>query len=127
MKHYHATECIFDLLAASGPQELREIRRECLTQCTEPAFASDEGNLSTEHHNAVNGALHTLVKAGLIDMTVEEEGPNTYDLTDYGYTVLSLYGEREREFEAHKREVADHWADLEQSWTRPPGGMHECD
>jgi len=96
MKHYYATECIFDLIAACGPQELYAIHAECSTQCTEPAFA--ECLTIGAHHYASLVALDTLSKAGIIGWDGE-----AYDLTDYGYALIEGTKHRHLEYEAHRR------------------------
>jgi len=95
-RHYHATECIFDHIAACGPQELYALYANCSTQCTTMSF--DETLPIGAHHNATNGAIHTLAKAGIIDV---DDG--AYDLTDYGYELVAGHSERQREYEAYKR------------------------
>ncbi len=85
MRHYHATECILDLIAASGPQDHYSINRECSTQCTSPEF--DETLPIGEHMIAVGKALTVLESAGLIEC---EDG-GAWDFTPYGYVILSTY------------------------------------
>lgn len=85
MRHnYHATECIIDLIAASGPQELHDLHAECYAQCTTGDYT--DGRTFGESFNATNGAVHTLAKAGLLDV---EDG--SFDLTPYGYVVICTY------------------------------------
>lgn len=79
---YHATECIFDLIASNGPQSFRALLLECREQCTAPAFC--EPTTKEECRNATSGAVIALFEAGIIDV---EEGD--YDLTDYGYRLLA--------------------------------------
>ncbi len=39
----------------------------------------------------------------------------------------SFYEEFEPDPVPTPQEIAQHWDDLEASWTKPPGGMHDCD
>lgn len=101
MKRYHPTECIFDMLASQGPQEVYDLCVECCNQCTTDAFTTTIG----AGHVATDGAINTLVAAGLIESSGPDEWQRyvTYDLTDYGYIVLSCYSDRQRDYEAHQR------------------------
>lgn len=79
---YFPTECIFDLIAASGPQEALDMLCECCTQCTDmpggrmPAAQQERVKL-------VTAALTALEQAGII----EQDGSACYDLTSYGHCL----------------------------------------
>lgn len=94
---YHPEECIFDLIAACGPQSLRALMVECREQCTGNVFVYD-CNSAADRANALNGAVRALTHAGIL--TVDE---GDYDFTAFGYGLVIAITSRLLEFEAHKR------------------------
>lgn len=93
MKHYYAEECIFDELAASGPQSYKGLVRIAKEQVT---TVGDGIFLFT----TVNLAVNALTDAGIIEY---DNTDHYYDLTDYGYEIISAFSVRQKEYEAYKR------------------------
>jgi hypothetical protein len=81
---YHATECIFDLIAASGPQA--DVRRECREQCV--PFADPL---------TITLALAALLSAGIIEF---DDG---YELTDFGQELVKMMPRRAAIAEANRK------------------------
>lgn len=79
---YHPTECIFDLLAASGPQQREEMIIECRNQC--PAFA---GLSFLQREELTSNTVQALEAAGIV--TVDWDPIDGYvDLTDFGHQLV---------------------------------------
>lgn len=96
MKHYDAAECIFDTIAACGPQELGELRSECRRQCTTNEWL--DGGTAEDRADTLNNGIQALEKAGIIE---REWG--VFDLSDYGYELVAGITQRLRDYEAHRR------------------------
>ncbi len=90
---YHATECIFDLIAACGPQDTIECHQECRTQAT--VFPVGD---SKAQRIVVMAALATLRNAGIIEFHTD-----AWDFTDYGYELVIDACRLRKEYEAHRR------------------------
>jgi hypothetical protein len=88
---YHATECIFDLIAACGPQALKECTHEVKTQAT------DELSIRNPEISVIT-ALAYLCIADIIDLDGD-----TFDFTNYGFDLLAGISQRQRDYEAHRR------------------------
>jgi len=98
-RYYYAQECIFDLIAASGPQVLYSLWTECNQQCN--TYAYTEGTIG-EGHQATEAALEALINAGLIDIEKDEKY-TYYDLSVYGYCILAKCRARQYDLDMHNR------------------------
>lgn len=85
MKRYHTTECIFDLIAACGPQELGELRKECREQCTSEPWLGDK--TAQDRADELNNAIHELEHAGII---YRDWG--VFEFTEFGYELAENWG-----------------------------------
>ena len=91
---YHATECIFDLIAACGPQEYFDIKRECLAQVSEQGFINGG---AVGKVLVITKAMTTLENAGILTWvrgSSPDEAEGYYDYTDYGYELLIIAHDR---------------------------------
>jgi hypothetical protein len=93
---YFSQECIFDMIAAQGPQDFHDLCRECYTQATD-----------CESQEQVSSAISDLIEAGLIaeDWIDDSENGTFYvDLSDFGCELSEDQSKRQREYEEYKRE-----------------------
>lgn len=91
METYHPMECILDLIAASGPQDMSDCYTECRTQCTVPDHSSN----GIVYQAKLSRVWDALITAGLCESDAHNfGGAPTLDLTEYGWEVMTAGGIR---------------------------------